>query len=485
MGGLSMLASNAELPRRLATLGLLGLVGLVGGLVVLRFSPEKVLIAALGLGFIAFAVKRIDAPFLLLVLLVIVLQETESAKGSLFSYLSMENRGKLPHLLEWGACALLVAFAMHYFFWRKPLFLSPISLPFAAFLFLIGLSLVVGLVQGNDPVILKQDFKKFLFPILFFICAINILDSEKRIRVLLIAVFTLSAVKSAVGILYYLAGLGFAYEDNSVIFVETADNLLLVTCIVAAASLVISRALRPTRLLFLCAAVLPMIFSLLFSYRRNAWLGVLLSLLLLACLAPRRQRIRIAAVGAASLILLTLFVSIAGTSRSLVSDRFLKDRLFSITDRGESSNTAHMIEWEITTRETMRQPVLGLGLGSKHSPVPGIEGMPTHTVHNAFLMLWMKMGIIPVGFFLWWLLRYVRFGIRAAQIEDDTSLKAIQRALFATLGYWAVSLNVGPTWHYYRETFLMALVVALVIRLASLKPVSSLVPSGVPRPGVN
>ena len=345
-----MVTVNAELPRRLVTLGLLGLVGLVGGLVVLGFSPGKVLIAALGLGFVAFAVKRIDAPLLLLVLLVIVLQEAESAKGSLFWYLSMENRGKMPDLLAWGACALIVAFAMHEFFWRKRLFMSPISLPFVASMFLIGLSLAVGLARGNDSVILKQDLKKFLFPILFFICAINILDSEKRIRVLLIAVFTLSAVKSAIGILYYLAGLGFAYEDKSVIFVESADNLLLATCTVAVVSLVSSRALRPTRLLLLCAGVLPMIFSLLFSYRRNAWLGVLLSLLLLAFLATRRQRFRIAAVGTVSLILLALFFSIAGTSRSLVSGQFLKDRLFSITDREQSSNTAHMTEWEITTR---------------------------------------------------------------------------------------------------------------------------------------
>ena len=115
--------------------------------------------------------------------------------------------------------------------------------------------------------------------------------------------------------------------------------------------------------------------------------------------------------------------------------------------------------------------------------------MPTHTVHNAFLMLWMKMGIIPVGFFLWWLLRYARFGIRTARIDDDarddTALKAIQRALFATLGYWAVSLNVGPAWHYYRETFLMALVVVLVIRLAGLEPASPLVPSVAPKTGAN
>jgi O-antigen ligase len=194
---------------------------------------------------------------------------------------------------------------------------------------------------------------------------------------------------------------------------------------------------------------------------------------------------RVVAVGAASLVVLTLLVSMAATNRSFVSNQYLKERLLSIADREQESNSAHMTEWEITVRETMKQPFLGLGFGSKHSGVPGVEGMPTHTVHNAFLMLWMKMGIIPVGFLLWWLLRYVRFGIRTAQIEDDTTLRAIQRALFATLGYWAVSLNVGPAWHYYRETFLMALVVALVIRLATLKPTSPPAPALAPQMGDN
>ena len=57
--------------------------------------------------------------------------------------------------------------------------------------------------------------------------------------------------------------------------------------------------------------------------------------------------------------------------------------------------------------------------------------------------------------------------------------------VFATLGYWAVSLNVGPAWFYYRETFLMALVAVLVIRMASLEPPSPLVPSAAPRTGVD
>ena len=76
-------------------------------------------------------------------------------------------------------------------------------------------------------------------------------------------------------------------------------------------------------------------------------------------------------------------------------------------------------EWEVAFDATIKHPFLGLGLGSEHPPVPGFESLKQHTVHNAFIMLWMKMGIFAVIFLLWGLVRYLKFGLNVLRPQED------------------------------------------------------------------
>ncbi len=77
-------------------------------------------------------------------------------------------------------------------------------------------------------------------------------------------------------------------------------------------------------------------------------------------------------------------------------------------------------------------------------------------------MIWMKMGTAALLLFVWCLYRYFRTGLAGALGSRDPLLAG----LFATCALWFVAMNVGPTWFYYRESCLMALVMAMVIRLA-------------------
>jgi O-antigen ligase len=165
-------------------------------------------------------------------------------------------------------------------------------------------------------------------------------------------------------------------------------------------------------------------------------------------------------------LIVVVLISLSNVVTTLPSEEFLKHRFASIADKDESSSVAHFREWEVTFNDTAKHPILGLGLGSEHSVVPGFETLKTHTVHNAFVMLWMKMGIFSLILFVWCLMRYLRFGIRVARAKEEYDLKPLQIGLVSTFGNWVVMLNVGPSWFYYQETFLMALVIAVVVNLS-------------------
>ncbi len=114
----------------------------------------------------------------------------------------------------------------------------------------------------------------------------------------------------------------------------------------------------------------------------------------------------------------------------------------------------------------MRHPIRGLGLGSEHRGVEDNPSVDTHFVHNAFIMLWMKLGIVPLLFLVWCLIRYIKIGLRSLGTSQDVDFRSVQVGLFSTVGIWIVTLNVGPTWPYYRETCLMALIAAIVVRIS-------------------
>ncbi len=463
------IAADPEVVRRVLLLGLLAIGGVFAGLIVLRFSPPKVLAAGIGLAVVALSIRKIEFPFYVTLFLLVVAQEGEATKGSLFAYLEMLNRPGVPSLVEVAVGVLTMAVALGSIFYRDKSAVSPFKAPFLIYAGLLLVGLVMGFTRSHDPIILKEDFKKLLIPLLFLFCSLNILISEERIHRTVVFVFVLTLLKACLGILYYFGGLGFAYGDWRVVFLESADVLLVATVAIVLFSKMTSERMRVGKLLLYFGAIVPMLLALFFSYRRNAWLGFLASLALLFLLLPDRRRMRMALFGGClGLCALVLVFSSTMASRA-PSDRLLSEKITSMSDRDYSSNVAHVNEWLVAMEDTLKSPVFGLGLGSVHSPTPGFEGIQRHTVHNAFIMLWMKMGIFAVILLFWCIVRYVVFELKSLKVNRGGPGYALQLGLFAMVGFWMVAVNVGPTWFYTRETCLMALTAATAIQLAKLR----------------
>jgi hypothetical protein len=447
----------------LLTLCVLG--GLAAGWGILNYPPVKVVAVALGTLCIVLAAWQIEVALYGVGIFLVLLQEGDTTEGTPFTFLEWLNKPNIPSLLEVLFCAIFAAFCLRYFILQDERYnLDGMKVPLALYFLLLFLALAHGLDAGTDHIFRKEDFKKFLFPVLFYISAVNILDTREKITRLLAVIFWVMLPKTYLGIFYYLRGLGFPYGDQKVVFLESGDQTLIVTIIVLAISLLSEAKLGRKSLLFMVWGLAPMLFALVFSYRRNDMWGAIFSLTLLLLLSRGAKKVRLTklfTVGVGGALFLMLLL--AGTGVVPTGD-FLKKRMTSVVDRDESSNTAHMNEWIVTVEDTMKSPFFGMGLGSVHSPVPEFDVINLHTVHNALLMLWMKMGLFAVLLFFWAMYRYCRLGVSEALRRADP----LQMGLFATVALWGLAMNVGPSWFYYRESCLMALVMAMVVRLAVL-----------------
>jgi hypothetical protein len=430
---------------------------------IVYFPIAKVLAVGLGVFCIFLAAWKIDVTLYCIGFFLVILQEAETTPGTFFTLLEKLNRPNIPSLLEVLFVVIAGAFFVRYFYIQDGRYsFDGMKLPLTLFFVLLFIALANGIMNGTDNIFRKEDFKRFLFPVLFFVSAFNILDTREKIMRLLGIFFWVMLAKTYLADYYYLSGMGFPYGFDKVAFLESGDQILVVTIIVTGAALLAERKMGWKSLLWMLLAGAPMLFALIFSYRRNALWGAILSLCILLLLSHREKKLRLLKIFAGAGLGAFCLMALLPETNSMSTGEFMKKRLTSVVDADQSSNVAHRNEWKVTVENTMQRPLFGLGLGSVHSPVPDFESLNRNTVHNALLMLWMKMGGLALLLFLWCFYRYCRLGVTVALRLRDPLLTG----LFATVGLWMIAMNVGPSWWYYRESCVMALVMAIVWRLA-------------------
>jgi hypothetical protein len=443
------------------------LAALSAGWGILTFTPVKVSAGALGAICIMLAAWKVEAALYVTGFFLVVLQEAETTPGTFFTFLEWLNKPNIPSTLEVLFAVVIAAFFLRSFLTQVGSYgFEGMRGPLALFFLLLFIALANGIASGTDSTFRKEDFKRFIFPVLLFVSAFNILDTRQKILRVFAVMFWVMLAKCYLADFYYLQGLGFPYGDQRVVFLESGDQTLVVTILIVGMAFLAERRMGWRSLPWMLLGGGPVLFALIFSYRRNAMWGALFSLALLVFLSQREKKVRLVKVVAGAGLGAFLLMTVMPTTNSVSTGEFIQQRLASVLDRHQDSNTAHMNEWVVTVQDTMPHPFFGLGLGSIHSPVPDFEVINRHTVHNALLMLWMKMGGFALLLFIWCLYRYCRVGAGEALRHRDPLLTG----LFATFGLWVIAMNVGPSWYYYRESCLMALIMAVVGRLAQLGP---------------
>jgi O-antigen ligase len=170
--------------------------------------------------------------------------------------------------------------------------------------------------------------------------------------------------------------------------------------------------------------------AMLLTYTRAQWVASAIALLLIVILLPPASKKALARFLLPVVSFLALGFVFAGAdvfSLSASSDNPLIDRAASIATPEETLNTSSL-QWRVfeadaVFRALSEQPFLGVGLGNNYRDVTLLAGEAsgwlwdldgparlTRFVHNSYLYMAVKLGLVALGVFFWFCVAFVVTG---------------------------------------------------------------------------
>lgn len=382
--------------------------------------------------------------------------------GDFFAVPDFDIITGLPSALKTFFLFLFCVTSARYFIERRGV---PVSFRALGIYFpILLLSLATGFVRGAGRDALMVDFMDLLLPVLCFYFCIAILNSRERIYRLLYILMAVASFKAAILSAAYLAGHGWHYDTYRVVTTDSADLLAFITLGLIAFHLLLRGDLKGIRAGLVGAACLPMLFAVIFSFRRAQWGGAVASLGLLFWGAARPLRRRMVFFGIISLVAAGSLALMTGAGKGPLD--LIALRLASIVDGNQSSNVYHREESKQVLADLSKTPLLGLGLGIPHTRLDiygEADTISPNIVHNTFLYIWMKTGMSGFIFLAWGFFLYARRILRFRKTSLDSESWGMVLPLAASAGLWLAMFLTGPTIWYFHQTSLIALFAAMGI----------------------
>ncbi len=317
---------------------------------------------------------------------------------------------------------------------------TPLDLPI---LFLFFFSLL-SLINAFHFAVGLQELFTLLTYILLFYLIVNNLKTPRQVERILIPVFLAATLVSMEGILENW-GLGvlvtrgerppeiFSFLGNPNYIAQYLITVLPLSIIL---SLFANSKVKKT-LSALISAIL--LFCLFLIFSRGAWLGFLVSLILLGFILPL-PRLKIPAKWVIPLLVFVILVSylILTTQQQELFRRV----------------PARIINWKTTLLMIRARPILGSGIGNLYFVLPRYllpqfhEILPMQRIaesHNDYLHIWAETGIFGLLAFLWLIIAYFRRGFQRLRSEmgyQRTLMAAFLAAVLATLIQSFFSFNL-------------------------------------------
>ena len=315
---------------------------------------------------------------------------------------------------------------------------------------LFTLTAALSIPLAIDPLIAWQEFSgTFIRAILVFIVIVNVVRTEARLKVLL-TVSIVTAVLLSIGAMNeYRLGLmtieGYrAGGRGAGLFGNTNDMALyLVTMLPLSVAFFFSSRgpLRKTTHA-ICAGL--MIFAIVLSYSRGAFLGVLVGFAFFAFKIGRRSKIEIAAVVLIAAVVMIL-IAPSGYGNRLLSIFFPELDPNGSADfrRGELFRSIYV---------ALRHPFLGVGMGN-YQPNMSYRGLVTH---NSYTQIGSEMGLIALTLYTMFIVKPLRKLSAIARqtfgVKEDSHFYYLALGLQASLLVYMVSsffLSVPYVWNVY------------------------------------
>jgi len=187
------------------------------------------------------------------------------------------------------------------------------------------------------------------------------------------------------------------------------------------------------RLIYLLLS-LPLILHLLFSFTRGYWLGFLVALLISFSIYTINSKsifskkvfvffkgLFLLFVGIIVLLTLAAHFFPVNDLYSKVGIRFISS--FSAKPTAlTASNYARLVEYKVCWEAIKQKPIFGHGIGyalTIKQPILQSQGMQWF-VHQSYLMIALKMGLIGLLGFFWMFYTFFRFGFRSSKSIENS-----------------------------------------------------------------
>ncbi len=190
---------------------------------------------------------------------------------------------------------------------------------------------------------------------------------------------------------------------------------------------------------------LPLLLHLMFSFTRGFWFGFLAGLLFSYGLYVNGversfgKKVRRLLKGTLAFMLIVVVLAVGvqhlfpgGNGLERFGARFLSS--FS-TKLGSStfSNVTRLLEYGVALEKIKGYPIFGYGVGYKLSYVDPIlqERIRSGIVHQFYIMIILKMGLIGLFAFLWIYYVFFREGLRGSRMIEDSHYKGLAYGFMA------------------------------------------------------
>ncbi|MBN1596633.1 O-antigen ligase family protein [candidate division FCPU426 bacterium] len=172
--------------------------------------------------------------------------------------------------------------------------------------------------------------------------------------------------------------------------------------------------------------------ALLFTYTRSSWIGAAVALFFLGCLRDWRLPVTFMAAG---ILFLVLF-----------PHHSISQRVFTVTSKHHSSNVERRYMWASALKLIKAQPLQGYGVdnlseayGRVANPL-ALEQRPPH-VHNTLLQMAINGGLPAAGFYLWWIVTVIVFGLQKWNKYQGQNWRTAGMAVGITAAFIAFVIN--------------------------------------------
>lgn len=381
-----------------------------------------------------------------------------------------------------------------------------VSLPLLTYISIAALSAVYAIfLQGVSTNWALSEFRAIFYLATFFAVALNI-DQVKDVFILFIGLIILADLTAMVIFMQQFLGrdslLLTAMLGNGWYIRDAADaagqfgdvrvvppgNVMMYMVTILVFALLLQSDQPRARRLFFAGQFLYLTTAILFTYTRAEWIACAIGVAIVVIFLPKLDKARLARyLATIGVVFALVYVLFTGVIQQFLAQQFVGNvasRALTIFTPDATLDTSSL-QWRLFENgkaidSIYQYPVFGVGLGNSYRDITLLQWedrrfyfRKTRFVHNSYLYIAVKMGIIGLASFLVFCLAFLVVGWRAFKKMAEGDFKRMTIAVLASFAGLLLWANTQMHYMTVESTAVVGLMVGLVASMARLKAADS------------